>query len=94
MAGLQWNFFPTDILYPKTQTSGTETTTLKVAVPLQTQKRDHDEGSNRNGLLQYNFFPTDFFYPKPPQAAPALPMKALGDFADRDPLQRPNIKSS
>ncbi|KAK3217970.1 hypothetical protein Dsin_011940 [Dipteronia sinensis] len=67
MAGLQYNFFPTDILYPRTSPSSSskpaaavvETTTPKSAAALP--------------LDQYYFFPTDYLYPRPP---PSLKLDA------------------
>uniref|UniRef100_A0A2P2QSN7 Uncharacterized protein n=1 Tax=Rhizophora mucronata TaxID=61149 RepID=A0A2P2QSN7_RHIMU len=39
MAGLQYNFFPTDFLYPRPQSSGVDAT-QKANLPLQVQKID------------------------------------------------------
>ncbi|KAM1306715.1 hypothetical protein PS2_009109 [Malus domestica] len=42
MAGLQYNFFPTDFLYPRTsQLRALETTNKATVLPLKTTKTDH-----------------------------------------------------
>ncbi|KAJ4706291.1 hypothetical protein OWV82_019962 [Melia azedarach] len=54
MAGLQYNFFPTDFFYPRPSNSGAAATV--------------DKSSSALSLQQYYFFPTDFFYPRSPQS--------------------------
>ncbi|KAL5743813.1 hypothetical protein ACOSP7_026678 [Xanthoceras sorbifolium] len=51
MAGLQYNFFPTDILYPRSSKTVThEEAAVSATLPLQ----------------HFYFFPTDYLYPRPP----------------------------
>ncbi|KAJ0809045.1 hypothetical protein HanPI659440_Chr01g0010271 [Helianthus annuus] len=56
MAGLQYNFFPTDFLYPQPTKKASDVTAPQVIV---TNNKKPKAG------LQYNFFPTDFLYPQP-----------------------------
>ncbi|KAK2651963.1 hypothetical protein Ddye_011819 [Dipteronia dyeriana] len=69
MAGLQYNFFPTDILYPRASSKSVaavvETTTEKSAAAA--------AAAAALPLDQYYFFPTDYLYPRP---SPSLKLDA------------------
>ncbi|TXG70283.1 hypothetical protein EZV62_005218 [Acer yangbiense] len=66
MAGLQYNFFPTDILYPRTSSSSSK------SVPAVVETTTHKSAAALP-LDQYYFFPTDYLYPRP---SPSLKLDA------------------
>ncbi|KAJ7976693.1 hypothetical protein O6P43_006442 [Quillaja saponaria] len=55
MAGLQYNFFPTDFFYPRPKTSSLDAAAQKSIVPLQTQKKEitenHEQQHQQSGSL-------------------------------------------
>lgn len=57
MAGLQYNFFPTDFFYPRTSKPAFATAADTSAAA--------EKASSLPSQQQYHFFPTDYLYPRP-----------------------------